>query len=80
MKKTVSPVMLKRLEKAYNKLSKAADELNEIVEQIKNDFQNVYIYSNDELLDFGNLGISECFKIQNEKFNKLIKDDEKNAK
>ena len=35
MKKTVSPVMLKRLEKAYNKLSKAADELNEIVEQIK---------------------------------------------
>ena len=56
------------------------EKLNEIIEQIKNDFQNVYIYSNDELLDFGNLGISECFKIQNEKFNKLIKDDEKNAK
>ena len=59
---------------------KKNERANEIVEQIKNDFQNVYIYSNDELLDFGNLGISECFKIQNEKFNKLIKDDEKNAK
>ena len=59
---------------------KKSERANEIVEQIKNDFQNVYIYSNDELLDFGNLGISECFKIQNEKFNKLIKDDEKNAK
>lgn len=59
---------------------KKNERANEIIEQIKNDFQNVYIYSNDELLDFGNLGISECFKIQNEKFNKLIKDDEKNAK
>ena len=59
---------------------KKNERANEIVEQIKNDFQNVYIYSNDELLNFGNLGISECFKIQNEKFNKLIKDDEKNAK
>ena len=59
---------------------KKSERANEIVEQIKNDFQNVYIYSNDELLNFGNLGISECFKIQNEKFNKLIKDDEKNAK
>ena len=59
---------------------KKNERANEIIEQIKNDFQNVYIYSNDELLDFGNLGINECFKIQNEKFNKLIKDDEKNAK
>ena len=59
---------------------KKSERANEIVEQIKNDFQNVHIYSNDELLSFGNLGISECFKIQNEKFNELIKDDEKNAK
>ena len=59
---------------------KKSERANEIIEQIKNDFQNVHIYSNDELLDFGNLGINECFKIQNEKFNKLIKDDEKNAK
>lgn len=59
---------------------KKNERANEIVEQIKNDFQNVHIYSNDELLSFGNLGINECFKIQNEKFNELIKDDEKNAK
>jgi len=53
---------------------KKSERANEIIEQIKNDFRNIYIYSNDELLSFGNLGISECFKIQNEKFNKFIKD------
>ena len=51
---------------------KKSERANEIVEQIKNDFQNVYIYSNDELLNFGNLGINECFKIQNDKFNEFI--------
>ena len=34
--------------------------------------KGIKVYSNDELLNFGNLGISECFKIQNEKFNKFI--------
>ena len=53
---------------------KKSERANEIIREIKNDFQNVHIYSNDELLSFGNLGISECFKIQNEKFNKFIKD------
>ncbi len=47
---------------------------NEVIQQIKNDFKNVCVYSNDELLNFGNLGIAECFKLQNENFNKLIKD------
>ena len=51
---------------------KKSERANEIIEQIKNDFQNVHIYSNDELLNFGNLGISECFKIQNDKFNEFI--------
>lgn len=51
---------------------KKSERANEILEQIKNDFQNVYIYSNDELLSFGNLGIGECFKIQNDKFNEFI--------
>ncbi len=45
---------------------------NEVIEQIKNDFENVYVYSNNDLLNFGNLGIAECFKIQNENFNKSI--------
>lgn len=53
---------------------KKSERANEIIKEIKNDFQNVYIYSNDELLSFGDLGINECFKIQNEKFNKFIKD------
>ena len=53
---------------------KKSERANEIIREIKNDFRNIYIYSNDELLSFGNLGISECFKIQNEKFNKFIKD------
>lgn len=53
---------------------KKSERANEVIEQIKNDFQNVHIYSNDELLNFGNLGIGECFKIQNENFNKFIKD------
>lgn len=51
---------------------KKSERANEVIEQVKNDFQNVYVYSNDELLNFGNLGINECFKIQNEKFNKFI--------
>ena len=59
---------------------KKSERANEIVEQIKNDFQNVYIYSNDELLSSGNLGINECFKIQNEKFNELIKEGFQNEK
>ncbi len=45
---------------------------NEVIEQIKNDFEKVYVYSNNDLLNFGNLGIAECFKIQNENFNKSI--------
>lgn len=51
---------------------KKSERANEVIKKIKNDFQNVYIYSNNELLSFGNLGINECFKIQNEKFNKFI--------
>ena len=53
---------------------KKSERANEVIEQVKNDFKNVHIYSNDELLSFGNLGIGECFKIQNENFNKFIKD------
>lgn len=53
---------------------KKSERANEIIKEIKNDFQNVYIYSNDELLSSGDLGINECFKIQNEKFNKFIKE------
>lgn len=59
---------------------KKSKRVNEVIEQITNDFQNVYVYPNDELLNFGNLGISECFKIQNEKFNKLIKEGFQNEK
>ncbi len=53
---------------------KKYERANEVIEQIKNDFENVYVYPNNDLLNFGNLGIAECFKIQNENFNKLIKD------
>lgn len=53
---------------------KKSERANEIIKEIKNNFRNVYIYSNDELLSSGDLGINECFKIQNEKFNKLIKE------
>ena len=59
---------------------KKSERANEVIEQVKNDFQNVHIYSNDELLNFGNLGIGECFKIQNEKFNELIKEGFQNEK
>ena len=51
---------------------KKYERANEVIQQIKNDFKNVYVYPNNDLLNFGNLGITECFKIQNEKFNKLI--------
>lgn len=44
---------------------------NDAIEEIKKYYKNVTIFSNDDLLNLGNLGISECFKIQNEQFKKL---------
>ena len=56
---------------------KKYERANEVIEQIKNDFENVYVYPNNDLLNFGNLGIAECFKIQIENFNKLILQNKK---
>lgn len=56
--------------------TKKNERANEVVKVLKNDFKNIYIYSNDDLLTYGNLGINDCFRIQNENFNKLILESE----
>lgn len=52
---------------------KKQERANETIEELKKYYKNIYIYSNDNLLNLGNLGINECFKNQNDTFDKLIK-------
>lgn len=44
---------------------------NDVIEEIKKYYENLSIFSNDDLLNLGNFGINECFKIQNEQFKQL---------
>ena len=45
---------------------------NETIEFLKNNNAKTTVFSNDELLKFGNMSIKDCFNKQDEDFNKII--------
>ena len=51
---------------------KRTNRANETIEFLKNNNAKTTVFSNDELLKFGNLTMKDCFYKQNEEFNKLI--------
>lgn len=51
---------------------KRTNRANETIEFLKNNNAKTTIFSNDNLLEFGNLTIKDCFHKQDEEFHKLI--------
>jgi cell division protein FtsZ len=51
---------------------KRTNRANETIEFLKNNNAKTTVFSNDELLKFGNLTMKDCFHKQDEDFNKII--------
>ena len=51
---------------------KRTNRANETIEFLKNNNTKTTIFSNDDLLKFGNMSIKDCFNKQDEEFHKII--------
>lgn len=51
---------------------KRTNRANETIEFLKNNNAKIKVFSNDELLKFGNMSIKDCFNKQDEEFHKII--------